>query len=566
LNSQYDHWREAIRRDLEILKNDFPTVFHVPNIAQERAREAVFKPPYPFIWLNTMANGTGKTNLLAIDLAGTLLGPDYINREWMNCQYYHDIAPLREAGKFRSRITCDAEDIRENGSLWTEIHEWLPTAHFTAKTSAGTFKQLVVPLPHNPNIKNFVDIKTFDQKARAHAGANLHKSWWNEPGPEDVFNETIGRTRSKKGEVGTLVAMFATVLDEAGYLYDLMDDPEFAGRVAHIEGSTWENCAGDELPDEVANQLIKSGVKLTKDEDDHWITRGVLTRQSIENMIATWKKNPAELEARLWGKPMILGGAVWKNMNPMIHVVKNYEPPKKHPVIQVVDPHDAHEDLAAWLTVSPMRHLSAFMEWPNEPWENLFGRRHTIEQTCKIWRDLEAEYDLTDRIIARIGDPNKFLDPDPQTLKTLAQLYAPHGFKFITTVNDDIEYGHRVVEEMFWYDEIIWRSDPADPLARPKFTFTTNVPNLSRCAHRYGWKTNADGSVSSRLNPKYKGGADLIRYAAVAIRTILGSRVEREATGGLTDSERIKRARNPSKYRRENKDFGRRKVVRSVRI
>lgn len=558
--------REALIRNLDVLKQEFPTLFHIPNIAQERALQPIKKPELPFVWLNTMANGTGKTNLLVVDIAATLLGPQYVNKDYFNAQYYSDIAPLREAGKFRSRITCDAEDIRENGSLWTEIREWIPTSRFAAKTSSGTYKQLVVPLPHNPNICNFVDIKTFDQAPRSHAGANLHKMWWNEPGPEDVFNEAVGRTRSKKGEIQTVIGIFATVLDQAGYLFDLMDDPDFAGRVAHTEGSTWENCSGDELPDESANMLIKHGVDLKRDDDGNWITRGVLTAKSIENMIAAWKKHPAELEARLWGKPMILGGAVWKNYNPMVHVAKNYKMPKKYPVIQVVDPHDAHEDLSAWFSISPQLHLTAIAEWPNEPWENLFGRRHTIAQTCKTWESFEAENDLTDRIIARIGDPNKFLDPDPNTLKTLKQLYAAEDFKFITTVNDDLEYGHRIVEEMFYYDEIIWQSDPSDPMARPKCMLTVNTPNLSRCAHRYGWKTNADGSVSSRLNPKYKGGADLIRYGCVAVRTILSGRVDRHRGSGMTDAERVKKARNPLKYRDKKTTIKGRHVAQEYHI
>jgi len=558
--------RDALIRNLDVLKEEFPTLFHVPNIAQERALLPIKQKELPFVWLNTMANGTGKTNILVVDMAATLLGPQYVNNDYFNAKYYHDIAPLREAGKFRSRITCDAEDVRENGSLWTEIREWIPTSRFAAKTSSGTYKQLVVPLPHMPHICNYVDIKTFDQAPRAHAGANLHKMWWNEPGPEDVFNETIGRTRSKVGEVPTIIGIFATVLDQAGYLFDLMDDPDFAGRVAHTEGSTWENCAGEELPEEAANQLIKQGVKLKKDENGNYITHGVLTAKSIQNMVAAWKKHPAELEARLWGKPMIIGGSVWKNFSPMVHVAKNFVVPKKYPIIQVVDPHDAHEDLSAWIAISPQLHLTAIAEWPNEQWENMFGRRHTIAQTCKTWQAIESEHDFTDRIIARIGDPNKFLDPDPNTLKTLMQLYAAEDFRFITTVNDDLEYGHRIVEEMFYYDEIIWQTDPSDPMARAKFIFTPDCPNLIRCAHRYGWKTNADGSVSSRLNQKYKGGADLIRYAAVAVRTILAGRVDRHGGHALSDADRVKKARSPLKHQDKKTTIKGRRVEKAYNI
>jgi phage terminase large subunit-like protein len=564
---QYQFWRTALRRNLETLKKEFPTLFWEPNMAQERALRPIRKPPYPFVWLNTMANGTGKTNLLAVDMAATLLGPNYVNPTWMNCQYYTDIAHLRDQGKLRTRITCDAEDIRENGSLWTEIHDWIPTARFAAKTSAGTFKQLIVPLPHNPTICNFVDIKTFDQAPRSHAGANLHKSWWNEPGPEDVFNETIGRTRTKKGEVQTMLAIFATVLDEAGYLFDLLDDPEFASRVSHIEGATWENCVGEELPDRIANELIKNGRDVKKDEAGHWITRGVLTAESIENMISAWKKRPAELEARLWGKPMLLGGSIWKNMNPNIHVVKNYKTPPKLPIIQVCDPHDAHDDLTAWFVVHPQYRLTAIAEWPDDIWENMHSRRYSISQTCETWRHLESELDIADRIIMRIGDPNKFEDPDPNTMKTMKQLYSPEGFKFVTTVNDDLEYGHRIVEEMLYYDEMLYQQNPGDPLARPKLLFTEKCPNLSRHTHRYGWKVNQAGSMTNRVSPRFKGGADLVRYACVAARSILQNRVDDGGKKNLSDSERVKRGRNPGNhYEEERTTIGGRRVIGSYRM
>lgn len=566
MSEQYDFWRKAIKRNLEILRREYPTVFHVPNMAQERSLSAIAKSPYPFVWLNTMANGTGKTNLLAVDLAATLLGPQYVNPAWINSQYYSDIAHLREAGKFRSRITCDAEDIRENGSLWTEIHDWIPSARFSAKTSAGTFKQLVVPLPHNPTISNFVDIKTFDQAPRSHAGANLHKNWWNEPGPEDVFNETIGRTRTKKGEVQTMVAIFATVLDEAGYLFDLMDDPEFAGRVAHIEGSTWENCAGDELPDEIAVQLIKNGRNLKRDENGHWNTRGVLTRESIENMVSAWKKHPAELEARVWGKPMVLGGSVWKNMNPNIHVVKDYRPSQNLPVIQVVDPHDAHDDLAGWFIVHPQYRLTAIAEYPDDIWENMNSRRHSISSVCEIWKTIEDRLGISDRVIMRIGDPNKFEDPDPNTMKTLKQLYAAEDFRFVTTISDDLEYGHRIVEEMLYYDQLLYHQNPGDPLARPRLLFTEKTPNLSRHCHRYGYKSR-DGNMTNRVSLRYKGGADIVRYACVSARSVLQNRISGDGGKNKSDAERVKAARRPkTTYNDYKNSRNSRKIVASYKF
>ena len=340
-DSRYAFLRQSLKRNLGVLEREYPTLFWVPNIAQERGLTPWNEAPYPFLQLCTYANGTGKTNLCVQDMAATLLGPKYCNTEFVNGKYYHDLDRLRNAGKLRTRIVCDGEDIRENGSMWSEITDWMPTAKFSGKTSSGTFKQLQVPLPENPKIINYVDIKTFDQNPRSHAGANLNRIWMNEPPPEGIFSETIGRTRSKRGDATTHILIFATVLDEAGYLFDYLEDPDFADRVIHLEGSTWENCCGDELEDSIAHRL-----HLKQDDDGNWITRGVLTRDSIENMISAWKKKPGEIEARLWGRPMHLGGSIWKTFHPEVHIVPDFPIPRRFPVIQVVDPHDAHADLS----------------------------------------------------------------------------------------------------------------------------------------------------------------------------------------------------------------------------
>lgn len=557
---RYEFLRQSLRRNLSILERDFPTLFWVPNLAQERGLHPWDKPPYPFLQLCTYANGTGKTNLcVAGDMAATLLGPKYCNVEFVNGQYYRDIDGLRESGKLRTRITCDGEDIRENGSLWAEITDWIPGAKFSGKTSSGTFKQLQVPLPHNPSVVNYVDIKTFDQNPRSHAGANLHRIWINEPPPEAVFSETVGRTRSKRGQASTHILIFATVLDEAEYLFDYLEDPEFAKRVVHLEGSTWENCCGDEIPDEVAHRL-----HLEKDDDGNWITRGVLTRDSIENMISAWRKKPGEIEARLWGRPMHLGGAIWKTFDPMVHVVNDYPLPRRVPIFQVVDPHDAHADLSGWFYLTANGRVVWFMEWPEEPWELLHGRKYSISETCDIWRRMESDMGIASRIAGRFGDPNKFLDPDPNTMKTIQQLFAEPGndFSFNTNINDSLEVGHRVVEEFFWYDSAIRARDPDDPAARPRQTFFASLRNLTTAAKRYGFRTNKDGSLTDRVSKKYKGGADIIRYGDMAVKTLgygeyVGSQ-EQES-----DYDRVRKSRQGSRGMEKRSTIKGRRVVGS---
>lgn len=543
--NRYEFLRASLRRNLEVLEKEFPTLFWIPNVAQARGLSPWKGPPYPFLQLCTYANGTGKTNLcVAGDMAATLLGPKYCNTDWVNLRYFHSLEPLREGGKLRTRITCDAEDIRENGSMWSEIRDWIPGAKFAGKTSSGTFKQLQVPLPHNPEVVNYVDIKTFDQNPRAHAGSNLHRIWMNEPPPEQVFSETVGRTRSKKGDITTHILIFATVLDEAGYLFDYLEDPDFAERVVHLEGSTWENCCGEEVPESVAKRL-----KLQSDGSGGFVTRGVLTRESIENMISAWRKKPGEIEARLWGKPMHLGGAVWKSYTPDIHEVPDYPIPGRYPVIQVVDPHDAHADLSGWYYATPNGRMVWFLEWPPEPWELLHGRKYSISETCRIWRELEARAGIAGRIVARVGDPNKFLDPDPNTMLTAQQLWAQPGndFRFMVNVDDSLENGHRIVEDMLYFDPLVAEQDRDDPRGKPRMSFFESLRNLTTAAKRYGFKTLNDGSLTNRISKKYKGGADIIRYGAQYCR-MMGLSGYQGSNEQISDYERVLKSRGMKKY------------------
>jgi phage terminase large subunit-like protein len=535
--------RPMLERNLEILEREFPTMFWVPNIAQERALAPWSKPPYPFAVVCTYANGTGKTNGLVQDIAATCLGPEYVANPWVSDrQYYRELAPLREQGKLHCRLTADADDIQEGGPLFSEIKDWIPSAQFSGKSSGGVHKILTIPWPSDPNVKNTVEIKTFGQPAKSHAGSNLHRIWINEPPPQDVFEETIGRTRSKKGSPSTHILVFATVVDDADYIYDYLEDPEFKDRILHLQGSTWENCVGEEVPEDVGRKL-----GLQRAIAGGFITRGVLARASIENMIAVWSKRAGMVDARIWGLPQSIGGAIYKTFDSAIHVIKPYQIPHNAKVIQVVDPHDSSPDLSGWFMVTAQGKLKAIAEWPTRgQWESVRGRDLNIAATCEAWVSVEAELGLEHDAVTRVGDPNKFNDPDPNTLQTLQQLYAEHGFTFNTTINDDMEFGHREVETVLWYDRDRWEKDPRDPRNVPGFQVFETCPNIHRHMQKYGYvkKRDATAAWTDQVSQKFKGGADLVRYAVLALKQMS------DAGGGnpnnnMSDFDRIQLGRDP---------------------
>lgn len=520
----------------EILKM-YPTLAWVPNLAQRRIIAPWSKPPYPKMVVASCGNGVGKTNVLPQDLAGCLLGPEFLNDCWNKdqttgaavgmtmFQYYHDCKHLRDAGKFQYRLLCGPEDMKEGGSLLTEIKAYIPTARFSGKTSTGSYKQIDIPHPTIAGIKNIVDIKTFEQDTTTHAGPTLHRIGINEPPPFDVFAETFARTREKKSSnIEATVLLNATILDKATWVFDLENDERFAGRVLFIQGSMWENCCGEEITEDIAATLFeKIGVRLEKNKNGKgYITYGQLTRRSIDDQIAMYDRtDPQQIDARIWGANVQLFGSEFKEYNSNVHVIPSAKIPKNVPIVQVVDPHPVKPDLCGYFYLDYMNKVRWFQDWPTIPWEKLKGRDKSIEQTCAEWKELEDRLGISDQIVVRVGDPNRFKTPDSRDLMQLWCLYAPFGFTFNLFVSDNLEVGHQEIHSRLSYNKKLYQQDPLDPRSWPEMTFAdTGCDNLKTAMKFYGRKANKDpmAALTEQLDKKYKDAMDIIRYGSVFVK------------------------------------------------
>jgi hypothetical protein len=517
---------EAVREMVRL----YPTLGHVPNTAQRRIMAPWEKGPYPFMVVSSCGNGTGKTNVVPVDLVGCLCGPEFLNDCWnagpdgksigmTHYRYYHDCRELREKGEFQYRLLCGPEDMKEGGSLYVEIKKYIPTANFKGKTSTGSYKQIEIPLPSNPSVKNYVDIKTFDQEVTTHAGANLHRIGINEPPPYPVFAETISRIRSQKGQVQCTILMNATILDVATWIFDLQDDEFFKGKIVFVQGSIWENCVGEEITQDIADQLEeKLNVVLEKDTAGHYLTYGHLTRSSIENQIHFFERtDPNQIEARIWGANTQTFGAEFKTFNINIHVCPSRVIPRNVPVFQVVDPHPVKPDLAGYFFVDHLGRKHWFEEWPHLPWEKLSSRNKTIAEICAEWTALESRLGISDQVVTRIGDPNRFMTADSRDNLALWALYVPHGFSFNCFVRDNLEFGHQQIHSALYFDKRVAKTDPSDILAQPGMDFTSNCENLINSCKFYGRKARKDvtTAVNESIDKKYKDGMDIIRYGTV---------------------------------------------------
>ncbi len=530
---QYDAGNDVSMAAVKEAVALFPTLTWVPNMAQRRILAPWEKPPYPFMVVASCGNGAGKTDTLPQDIVGCLCGPEYLNDCWnvgpdgnpvgaLHYQYYHDCKALREKGEFCYRILCGPDDMKENGSLYTAIKKYIPTAQFKGKMSTGAYKQVEIPLPHNPKVKNYIDVKTFDQEVVAQAGANLHRIAINEPPPFSVWTETIARVRSKKNEVQCTILLNATILDQATWIFTLEEDPFFDGKIVYVQGSIYENVVGEDITDDIADECEKRlGYRFPVDPvTGHYVTYGHLSLDSVNIQIHTYEKtDPNQVESRIWGANVRLVGSEFKQFCKAIHVTAPRVIPKNVMVVQVVDPHPVKPDLCAWFWVDPMNYVRCFQEWPEKSWEKLHSRDVTISQTCEQWRKLEDQLGITDQVVARVGDPNRFKTSDSRDLSELWQLYVPHGFVFDLFVSDNIDYGHQLIHSALYNNKEIYAQNPNDPAGWPRLTMGSNCLNMATALMYYGRKANKDpmAAVNEQLDKTYKDAIDLLRYFCVWI-------------------------------------------------
>jgi hypothetical protein len=557
---------------------------HVPsrglglNIAQYRALKATYTLDKttgfpPTLNIISFANGVGKTALMILDVIGWTLGPNYLNvAAFPPCAiaFYASLAKLRESGMLSLRLVCTADDMKDGGSVNMLLKEFFPFARLTAVDQMRCYRQIDVPLPKRPGVVNSIAVKTFDQAVVKHSGSTLHRVWINEPLPDELVGETIGRLRAKKGgRPGTLM-MTATLLDGASWVEDLENEPCMT--VNHTRGHLYENCNGPDVTDEMAAEVKRTiGVTLLKDEQKGgYITNGVLLKESIDSMILGWKTgSPHELEARKSGAPLSGGGKVYPTFNRDIHVVKDYQINPDWPIFQVADPHAARPTFTIWAQLTPQGRLFIFEEWPSardgKNYETITERTLDIPRECETWDRIEMLYKIKNSNITRIGDPNRMADPNPYSGLTLQGEYKKHGYDFKLNVNDDLTLGHRIVSEWLFCDELRLTANPNDVGALPKLFICERCVNTIHAMRGYSFKVGRrqNSSVSENVEQKYKDPADCVRYLIMWNARQTFEQAQNKSTGS-SDFRRFCEGRIPKAYKLQSSGFninGRRRVA-----
>jgi len=441
-------------------------------------------------------NGVGKTCAMANFLAGMALGPDFVNKDFMNLGYFHDCQEIRSKRALKIRIVCDGADMEDLGSVYEQIKEWIPCATFSGKVSGKYFTKIRIPSPDpNKYKETIVDIKTHKQDKVAHAGSNLDAVLFNEPAPKKLYAEEKARVRN-----GGRVFMFLTPLELAAYLCDIIDTQTIRpdGELFWVKASIWDNCK--DIPG----------------------TRGILTERAIRDLIFDWEAaDPLEVDARVKGDFMHLGGSILKIFNEDVHTIvpKKIEP--NWNIYMCVDPHPNKPHFALWVAVTPLNDVYVIAEYPLQNWKNAKHTHLTIRLFGREFNLIESgdhpDYPLMRgcRVKERFGDPNAFKAEYPNNRTTCQIEYENDcNLYFNIDVDNDVTLRLDDIKGRLNYDF----KRPVKEMNRPSLYVFKTCPNTIMAMKYFSNKKRADGSYDYKTyDETWKDPIDTLGYILVSI-------------------------------------------------
>ena len=561
LSNLSDEQLAKVAENFEVTKREFPSLFMVPNVAQYRALEVMYTPVngrQPDMVSVEFANGVGKTTLLLMDTIGWTMGPEFLLEELfpkVAIDFWRSFATKRDAGKLQIRLDCSAVDMKEGGSVHAIFKEFFPWAKTSKQDNTGCFKQIDIPHPTLQGVTNHIAVLTFDQDSQKHAGPTCDRILINENLPEDLWGETNARTRG-----GGNIVQFATILEHSTHLTELEDSDKFI--LERCRGHIYENCKGEEITDQMAEEVYREiGIQLEKDpQGKGYITHGNLSQAKIEAMIDGWQRSGGdeEVRARKTGLPYNEGTKIFPIYNREIHCVPDdtfKDIPRDWPMVMLVDPHGSRPAAVIWALILSSDRLAIIDEWPtyNEfgYYDKIKETRFTVKQSCGIWYEFEASRGYRQRVgDNRVGDPNRFLNPNEEDSGCLKDLYSKEGFTFNLEISDGFEYGKELVNQYLWYDAKIRKIAPSDPAGKARLVVYDRCINTNRALANFARKKSKlkDAPISEQVDKRFECFAALVRYLCVWHQTHHFSDV-RVDPNRLSDYDLVRRGRLPPSQR-----------------
>lgn len=546
--------RKAMAREkIERWRRAWPCTWSIPNVAQARLLQVLAKRPYPKDIVFLAGNGVGKSHLACKVMSGIIWGPKAATVRGMHPDFggeehieawrsFRDRAKSENRPIF-GRIIAASDSLKGNGPMIQRVRRLFPKGLWLGEKNGAKYVSEIYCWDRKEDVGDkdlavaVIDVKTHQQDKDQHAGADLDFIMLDEPVAQDIYEECVGRTRANPDAVRIFTI---TPLEMSGWLIDALVEGADGIKVAVVYGSIWDNCK-DWHPDPA---MWSSGVV----DVGRVLTRGVLERKSIDDMIDKWQRlSPDTVDARVWGKPTHLSGAVFKSWNPPVHMVDEIEENwKDWPVWCIIDPHHARPPAVLWVAQGPVTSY-VVAEYPDHDYTKINGaivvdgkRREWIEDHADVIVEWEKRMGFVDEEegLDRVGDRRW---GDPNSLKfvyatssgasgegqNLQGLLYNKGLWFNLS-NDNLRLGHEAVSGLLHYNRDQEVRFPNVPRLRClKTNLATGEPmvNFPNSMARYGFKKKAlesnvqpTGNIKTVMNETYKDFADAGRYFAITVQ------------------------------------------------
>lgn len=424
--------------------------------------DLAFGRPGGFIVVVGAGNGWGKSKLV-VAIVAAVMWPDLAPP----CLAKYDSIKSWPHPK-RARIISTPKELEEIGSLQTEIAALFPKGEgrYESKSKGKHY-----PSQYKTDTGWTLDLMSYEQDASEYAGPTIGLTIINEPPPEDIWKESVARTRS-----GGMIIVAMTSLFENPWVVDGIMGKADGKNIRLRYGSSCENCK-------------QHGVN------------GHLEHEQIVKILDQYDED--EREARFSGKPLSMSGRIFKGFDRAVHVATDeFSPPTTGVSLgMAVDPAIAKPLAMLWRYVDAAGVLHYYDEYPDFEFEGAKDSNLTVTDYVAIIKAKETSKNVQQRILDRhFGAARRSLGG-----QTLKEEFSLAGLDFTDSyaMDEEIETGIAKIKEMLRWD----KTKPQDSLNRPRIRISPKCKNLIVALERWG-----RDQKTGKPQEAYKDFIDVLRY------------------------------------------------------
>ncbi len=451
---------DKLQQELVGRKRDKGMEFYVPNPIQYKAHKSLAR-----IIAIVKGNRMGGSTWGALEVCYHLT------------KQYPDWYPMerRLKGPLKIRIATD-RFFKIDSVIEPKLRQYLPKDEITRMRRSP---QGYIMKMHTKD-GSFVEFLTSEQDQMAWEGQDLDFFWGDEPMKKGHW---IATQRGLLDRGGRSILSFTPLIEP--WMKEEIVDREDGKNIAVFYGSTRDN-----------KYDIEGNVILTE-EDIAW----------FEGMM-----DEDERKTRIEGRFFHLKGLVYKELNPAVHFITDFDYQRdyvRYPVICVLDPHDRLPHWLIWAMVDRTNDLYIMYELVKEG---------TVQQVAAAIKATEEYFGWN--VTKRLIDPNFGRKPLISTGLSVIGEFSKYKVGFSEAL-DSKEGGRLKVKEYLHYN----KDKPIDINNRPKLYFVKDkVPKTIHSLMNYQydeWKGNSAGERDPKEDnkPKDAHGADCIRYLCMSSPT-----------------------------------------------